>query len=238
MNSTPEHDRHRLALESLRLPQFAHRDASRPFVAALEGPNGSGKSTLCRLLSRSLNAPAVLGTDEAWFSDFFRTRMIHDAEWFSSAMFFLSGCFEQMRVLRQRSDPLIVMDRSLWSTLAVHGASSAENLQALLAMLQPIAGQIQVPDLTIVVEATFDTCKSRIARKSGLARLLDNLTANPDFHAREREFYHWLAGQRSEVVFLDANEDGSEKVAERAATIIRQRSSPPEGEFAGQPISL
>ena len=81
--------------------------------------------------------------------------MIRDAEWFASAMFFLSGCFEQMRVLRGRPDPLVIMDRSLWSTLAVHGAEDPERLEALLAMLRPVAAQIHVPDLTLVLEADF-----------------------------------------------------------------------------------
>jgi thymidylate kinase len=215
-----DQERYRLALEPLRLPRFAGRDASRPFVVALEGANGAGKTTLCHWLSRSLGAPACLGTDEAWFSDSFKTRMIRDADWFSSAMFFLSGCFEQMRVLRGWPNSLVVMDRSLWSTLAVHGAENTRRLKALLAMLRPIAAQIHVPDLTLVLEAGFETCQGRIARKSGAARLLDNLTATPVFHAREEEFYRWLARQRSEVLFLDANQAGPETLAERAAALI------------------
>jgi thymidylate kinase len=225
MNPASDQERHRLALGPLRLPRFAVRDDSRPFVAALEGANGAGKTTLCRLLSSSLAAPACLGTDEAWFSDSFKTRMIRDAEWFASAMFFLSGCFEQMRVLRGRPERLVILDRSLWSTLAVHGAESSERLEALLAMLGPIAGQIHVPDLTLVLEAGFETCQSRISRKSGAARLLDGLTATPAFHAREREFYRWLAGQRSEVLFVDANQAGPENIAERASALIRQRAA-------------
>jgi thymidylate kinase len=215
-------ERHRLALEPLRLPRFADRDASRPFVAALEGANGAGKTTLCRLLSRSLAAPACLGTDEAWFSDNFKTRMIRDAQWFASAMFFLSGCFEQMRLLPGHRVPLVIMDRSLWSTLAVQGAQSAGRLEALLAMLRPVAAQIQVPDLTLVLEADFETCQSRIARKSGTAQLLDGLTATAAFHEREQEFYHWLAGQRKEVLFLNANQAGPENIAERASALIGQ----------------
>ena len=108
--------RYRSALDSLRLPPFAVRDGSRPFIVALEGANGAGKSTLCRLLSGLLAVPACLGTDEAWFSDSFKMRMIRDAEWFASAMFFLSGCFEQMRVLGDRPDALVIMDRSLCPT--------------------------------------------------------------------------------------------------------------------------
>jgi thymidylate kinase len=220
-------ERHRLALEPLRLPRFAGRDGGGPFVVALEGANGSGKTTLCRLLSRNLGAPGCLGTDEAWFSESFKTRMIRDAEWFASAMFFLSGCLEQMRLLRGRPSPLVIMDRSLWSTLAVQGAGSAGRLKALLAMLRPVAAQIYVPDLTLVLEADFETCQSRIARKSGPARLLDGLTATAAFHAREQEFYRWLARQRKEVLFLDANQAAPENMAERASALIRERAAWP-----------
>ena len=130
-------------LESLFLPEFAGRAASRPLVVALEGPNGAGKTTLCEALARGLGARRCLGTDEAWFSEAFKTRMIRDAEWFSSALFFLSGCFEQMRALRSQPDPLVIMDRSLWSTLAVHAAEDSRRLQALLDMLRPLAPEIR-----------------------------------------------------------------------------------------------
>ena len=219
-----DQEQHRLALEPLSLPRFADRDASRPFVVALEGANGAGKSTLCHLLARTFAATACLGSDEAWLTDAFKTRMIRDAEWFVSAMFFLSGCCEQMRVLRSRPNPLVIMDRSLWSTLAVHGAENPKRLETLLAMLRPVAAQIHVPDLTLVLETDFETCQSRIARKSGVARLLDDLTATPAFHAREREFYRWLARQSSEVRILDTNQAGPEAVAKQAAAIIRDRA--------------
>jgi thymidylate kinase len=221
MNTTRDHERYRLALEPLLLPSFAARDPTRPFVAALEGANGAGKTTLCDLLARGLSASACLGTDAAWFSDSFKTRMIRHAEWFASAMFFLSGCFEQMRVLRDHPHSLVIMDRSLWSTLAVHGAESPERLAALLAMLRPIASRIHVPDLTLVLDANFETCHARIARKSGTARLLDALTADAAFHAREQEFYRWLARQRPEVRFVDANDGGPEQIAERASALIQ-----------------
>jgi thymidylate kinase len=227
MKLDSDQERYCLALDPLRLPRFAGRDADRPFVVALEGANGAGKTTLCRLLSHKLAVPACLGTDEAWFADSFKTRMIRDADWFASAMFFLSGCFEQIRVLRGRLDPLVIMDRSIWSTLAVHGAVSPERLEALLAMLQPVASEIHVPDFTLVLEASFETCQSRISRKSGAARLLDELTANSAFHARELEFYRWLARQRPEVIFLDANQAGPEDIAERASSLVRERADAP-----------
>jgi len=217
-------NQHRPTLDQMSLPGFAGREVSRPFVVALEGANGAGKSTLCQRLARSLGAHACLGTDEAWFSEAFKTRMIRDAEWFVSAMFFLSGCLEQMRVLRSCPQPLIIMDRSLWSTLAVQGAHNLERLDILLAMLRPVAAQIQVPDLTLVLDASFETCQSRIARKSGEARLLDDLTANAAFHEREHHFYQWLARQRAEVRFLDANAAGPETIAGQAVELIAEKA--------------
>jgi thymidylate kinase len=91
-------------------------------------------------------------------------------------------------------------------------------------MLRPLADQIHVPDLTLVLEVSFENCQSRVARKSGAARLLDELTATSAFHAREQEFYHWLARQRSEVAFLDANDDRPEEIAKRASALIREKA--------------
>src|SRR5215469_6034355 len=150
----------------LKLPHFAQAPTG-PVIVAIEGPNGAGKTTLSWALSRKLGVPWCLGTDEAWFAEPLKVRMIRDAEWHASALFFLSGCFEQSRLLRLRADRLIIMDRSIWSTLAVHGAEKVERLQALLAILGPIAAQVQVPHLTLVLEASFATCQSRIANKTG-----------------------------------------------------------------------
>jgi thymidylate kinase len=224
MNPAPIPERGSIVRGEILLPRFAERVRSRPFVVALEGANGAGKTTLSRLLAKHFAAPACMGTDAAWLSDAFRIRMIRDAEWYVSAMFFWSGCFEQMRVWRDRPNPLVIMDRSLWSTIAVHAADRPERLEALLGMLRPIAQQIQLPDLTLVLEASFETCQSRIANKSGTARVLDDLKANRTFHSREREFYHWLAGQRSEVLFLDVNQSSPETIAEQAAALISEKT--------------
>jgi thymidylate kinase len=218
----PELELYRRALDRLALPRFAARESCGPTIVALEGANGSGKSTLCRALAGSLGALRCLGTDEAWFAEPFKVRMIRDAEWPASAMFFLSGCLEQMRVLRERSEPLVIMDRCLWSTLAVHAATSVDRIEALLAMLSPVAREIRVPDLTIVLDASFATCQARIARKTGTARALDELTAKPAFHARERAFYRWLIRQQPGVKFLQVDRSNPEEVAAAATTLVQE----------------
>jgi thymidylate kinase len=212
----------RPVLQELSLPPFSP-SATTPFVVAIEGPNGAGKTTLSWALSRRLGVPWCLGADEAWFAEPLKVRMIRDADWFASAMFFLSGCFEQMRLLRHRADRLVIMDRCLWSTLAVHGASKSDRLQALISMLEPIANQIQIPHLTLVLEASFATCQLRISTKSGTARALDELTATEEFHAQEREFYRWLGRQVPGVLFLDADQTNAEDVAHKALALLQTR---------------
>ena len=210
-------------LGRLRLPAFSAPPAARPFIVAIEGPNGAGKTTLSWALSRELGVPWCLGTDEAWFAEPLKVRMIRDADWHASAMFFLSGCFEQSRVLRQRCDPTVVMDRSLWSTLAVHAGQSTARLETLLTMLAPVAHLICLPQFTLVLEASFATCQARIANKTGTARALDELTATAAFHERERQFYRWVGQQSNTLGFLDTNHANAAEVARRALEVIRSR---------------
>ena len=202
------------------LPKFAPRRRATPFVVAIEGPNGAGKTTLCRRLSRRFGTYTCLGTPQAWFSKRFKERMIRDADWFASAMFFLSGCLEQMRIVKASSEQLVIMDRSLWSTLAVHAAEAPQRLAAVLAMLKPVAGRVCAPDLTIVLQASFATCQGRIARKDQDSQALDHLTANVRFHAREQSFYHWLARNARRIEFLNVDNANPQRVADQAAALI------------------
>ena len=151
--------------------------------------------------------------------------MIRDAEWFASAMFFLSGCFEQMRGLPSSGTPLVIMDRSLWSTLAVHAAEDVERLEAILTMLGPIAAEIHLPDLTLVLEASFETCQTRISHKEGLSRALDALTATTDFYMREREFYRWLGCRLPTVRFLEVNTLTPAQASAAALALVRSAFS-------------
>jgi len=225
-----ENKRAGIVLNRLKLPHFSRPLKTPPRVVAIEGPNGAGKTTLCHTLARCLGVPFCLGTDPAWFTDTLKARMIRDAEWHASALFFLSGCFEQMRLLRHRPQPLVIMDRCLWSTLAVQAAQDVDRLRALLDILRPIAPLVQTPHLTLVLEASFATCQTRIARKPGQARALDELTATGAFHSLERNFYRWLSTQTTNVIFMNVDESTEEDVAKQALELVskkRPKAGPP-----------
>ena len=115
------------------------------------------------------------------------------------------------------------MDRSLWSTLAVHYAHDPARMETLFPLFELAADRLAVPDLTIVLEADAETCRQRIARKSGAEQELDAASPSDEaFRLREREFYHWLSDQGLKVVFLDANDGTPEDVCRRAAQLIRE----------------
>jgi thymidylate kinase len=151
--------------------------------------------------------------------------MIRDADWLASAMYFLSGVMESGRDVARCAAPLAVMDRSLWSTLAVHYAHDPARLQRLLPLIESVADRLKIPDLIVVLEASPETCRSRIAKKTGEERAFDS--ASPDtevFARREREFYHWLARQGLRLTFVDTDRCDPESVCRRAAELIRKSS--------------
>ncbi len=199
----------------------------RPFLVAIEGPNGAGKTRLCALLGKALGAATHRGVPAAWEDSARKLQMIRDADWLASAMYFLSGVIESSRQAAGHDVPMVgdvklqVMDRSLWSTLAVHYAHDPARLETLLPLFELAADRLAVPDLTIVLEADAETCRQRIERKSGTEQEMDAASPSDEaFHLREREFYRWLSGQGPKVVFLDVNEDSPEDVCRRAAQLI------------------
>jgi pyruvate kinase/thymidylate kinase len=217
------HEAQRLAANRRRLPRSLTPSGGAPQVVAIEGPNGAGKTLLCSLLSKRLGLPEIRGVPAGWEEASLKLRMIRDADWLASAMYFLSGVIEASREVGRSGAKLQVMDRSVWSTLAVHFAHDPRRLERLLALLDLAADRVKVPDLTIVLEAGAATCRRRIAGKSRGEQALDAASpADEDFCRREREFYHWLAEQGAKVVFLPADRGDPEDVCRRAADLIRE----------------
>jgi pyruvate kinase len=209
----------------LRRPGVPGAPAStgRSFLVAIEGPNGTGKTRLCALLGPALGAATLRGVPAGWEDSALKLRMIRDADWLAAAMYFLSGVIESSRQAAQSGAKLQVMDRSLWSTLAVHYAHDPARMEILLPLFELAADRLAVPDLTIVLEADAATCRQRTARKSAAEQEFDAASPSDEaFHRREREFYHWLSDQGFNVIFLDATQGTLQDVCCRAVELVRR----------------
>jgi len=205
------------------LPRALACTLGRPYVVAVEGPNGSGKTLLCRLLSERMGLPHLRGIPAAWEHPAMKLHMIRDADWLASAMYFLSGVIESSREAARGQGEAKVMDRSVWSTVAAHYAFDPRRLELLLPLLELAAGRIKVPDLTIVLEISPETHRQRVARKAGDAHAFDTATPLGDaFLNRERDFYHWLAGQWPKVVFITTEHCEVETVYRQAQDFVRE----------------
>ena len=222
----------RLEAKRMKFLQPPAVSTGRPFLVAIEGPNGAGKTHLCALLGQALGAATLRGVPAAWDDSPLKLHAIRDADWLASAMYFLSGVIESSRQAAGHHVPMVVggdvklqvMDRSLWSTLAVHYAHDPARLDTLLPLLELAADRLAVPDLTIVLEADAATCRQRIACKPDAEQELDAASPSDEaFRLREREFYHWLSDQGPKVVFLDANIRTPKDVCCKAVQLIRER---------------
>lgn len=206
-----------------RLPLSLKASLGAPFVVAIEGPNGIGKTTLCTRLSERFGWPLLRGVPGDWEKAAIKLHMIRDADWLASALYFLSGVIESSREAVQGEAPVCLMDRSLWSTLAVHYAHDPSRLARLLPLVDLLADRFKTPDLTIVLEASAAACARRTARKDRHERELDAASpAHEGFQSREREFYQWLAEQWPRVVFVDAEQNDPEAVFNQAAKLIQE----------------
>ena len=218
-----EHEARRLEAHRPQFPSSLVTSSGGPFVVAIEGPNGAGKTCLGRLLQERLGYRLLRGVPPAWDEPAMKMRMIRDADWLASAMWFLSGVIESSREAAAGEGDVRVMDRSVWSTLAVHYACDPGRLALLLRLAELAGDRIRVPDLTIVLEASLDTCRRRIAQKTGGQRAFDAAAlAGDDFHRREREFYRWLAAQGPKVAFIDTDRCDAEEVYRLASDCIRK----------------
>jgi thymidylate kinase len=117
------------------------------------------------------------------------------------------------------------MDRSVWSTLAVHYAHDPARMEILMPLVALAAGRIKVPDLTIVLEASPATCRQRVARKVPAERQFDLAAPCDDgFQLRQREFYRALGQQWPRMAFVDTDGRDFEAVYEQTAELVRTMS--------------
>jgi pyruvate kinase/thymidylate kinase len=188
----------------LREPRRSISDGSHHLIA-IEGSNGVGKTSLItRLRATHPDWTICRGVPDAWMEPQIKMRMIRDADWMASALYFFSGSIELareiMESLRQQISPSkVCLDRSLWSTLAVHVGHDPSRLVVLMQILEAMGGHICIPNKTIVLTASPESLCRRISGKDLSERVFDELTQNHDYWKRELAFYYWLKDAIAEI---------------------------------------
>jgi len=214
-----DYEIYRKELYKYNLP-FKKNKRNKNLIVAIEGANGSGKSTLCKILSKHFKSKIRFGVPDLFLTKELKEKMIIDANWYSSSLFFISGAIEQIKEFRKSNDKIIISDRSLWSTLSVQTSQNPKRIKALIDVAYNIEEIDIEPDITIILRADYKTCRDRIKQKSKDEQRLDSLVDSAKFYQKEEQFYNWLTFQRDNIINIDVNNISIENLSKYAIDLI------------------
>ena len=192
-------------------------------IVAIEGANGAGKSTLCKALANHFNTSIKFGIPDIFLQKDLKEKMIIDAHWYSSSLFFISGAIEQIKEFRKNKNKIIISDRSIWSTLSVQTSENPKRLKSLIDISFNLESIDVEPDITIILRADYETCRQRISYKSKDEQKLDELVNSKEFYQKENQFYNWLTFQRNNIINIDVNNITESNLSNKIIDIINEK---------------
>jgi thymidylate kinase len=192
-------------------------------IVAIEGANGAGKSTLCKALANHFNTSIKFGIPDIFLQKDLKEKMIIDAHWYSSSLFFISGAIEQIKEFRKNNEKIIISDRSIWSTLSVQTSENPKRLKSLIDISFNLESIDIEPDITIILRADYVICRQRISYKSKDEQKLDELVNSKEFYQKEDQFYNWLTFQRDNIININVNNITEADLVKKVINIINMR---------------
>lgn len=204
-------------MQQIKFPFITNDAHQKVKVLAIEGCNGVGKTTLLNTYRKqhtdtecTLCVPQVYQTAKEM-----KHFMLYESSALCSALYYLGGAVE----VKKMHDPKyfkVLFDRSVWSTFAAAYTKDETILPELFDCLKSIKQYVFIPNHIVVLEASYETCRKRIARKRAGAEF-DKDSYNQ--FAKKTHFYRMLANIGYPITFIDANEL-SEKEVYRKFDII------------------
>lgn len=205
-------------MSKIKIPFIKSSHGNETFVVAIEGCNGVGKSTLLNNIKQrqdvfkcQLCVPEVYQTEKEM-----KRFMLFESSPLCSALYYLAGAVEIYETCK--SDyPKLILDRSIWSTFAALTVKDDTLIPLLFGCLEAIKSHVYIPNLTVVLDASYQTSQMRITQKSNGAEYDKD---EEDIFYRKRHFYQILKDNGYPVMFLDVNNLNPEEVYESFMRII------------------
>lgn len=182
-----------------------------PRFIAVEGPIRVGKSSLAQVLAETLHARRIVEPENNPFLD--RFYQAESGMAFAAQMWFLMERHEQMRQVKDSTDPIVsdyIFEKD--KLFAYVNLSDAE-LALYNRYYQMFREQVPTPDLVIYLQATPDVLKQRLKRK-GVAgeRAISDAYIEQLAAAYEHFFFHYSASDllvvnTSDIDFVNNNKD-------------------------------
>ena len=182
-----------------------------PRFIAVEGPIRVGKSSLAQVLAETLHARRIVEPENNPFLD--RFYQAESGMAFAAQMWFLMERHEQMRQVKNSTDPIVsdyIFEKD--KLFAYVNLSDAE-LALYNRYYQMFREQVPTPDLVIYLQATPEVLKQRLKRKGVVGeRAISDAYIEQLAAAYEHFFFHYSASDllvvnTSDIDFVNNNKD-------------------------------
>lgn len=200
-------------MQQIKIPIIKGSAQQNVKVLAIEGCNGVGKTTLLNTYSKlhpdtecTLCVPQVYQTAKDM-----KHFMLYESSALCSALYYLGGAVEVKR-MHNPTYSKILFDRSVWSTFAAAYTKEESIILELFDCLETIKQYVFIPNHIVVLEASYITCRNRIAKKSAGSEF-DKDSYNQ--FVKKIHFYKMLANSGYPISFIDVNELTEEEVYQK-----------------------
>lgn len=185
-------------------------------IFAFEGHNGVGKSSVARQVAANIKAKYLYGVDEDTLIAGLKEKFIQKSSWYSSALFFLAGSMEtKRRIENEYKENIFILDRSFWSTLAVHWDRSESDKKQLESIVDYGKQFLPIPNIIFILTADYEECKKRInMKKDCIEKDLDSVV-DEKYYLKEKYFYNWLLENNSEetkIIKIDTTTKSEDEI--------------------------
>lgn len=197
-------------MQKLEIPYVQSSHSTNVFVLSIEGCNGVGKTTLlnrymedhpdteCRLC-----VPNVYQTSKEM-----KHFMLYESSQLCSALYYLAGAVEAFNSHNSNYSK-VLFDRSVWSTFAAAYAKDESLVPVLFNCLNAVKQQVFLPNLIIVLDASFETAKVRSSQKNVGGEF--DKDEKVVFY-KKRDFYNLMKEAGYPILFIDVNDKDPEDV--------------------------
>ena len=185
-------------------------------IFAFEGHNGVGKSSVAKQVAINIKAKYLYGVDEEILISGLKEKFIKKASWYSSALFFLSGSMETKRKIdNEYKENVFILDRSFWSTLAVHWDRSESDKKQLESIVNYGKQFLPIPNIIFILTADYEECSKRINMKKNYSEKDLDSVVDKAYYLKEKYFYNWLLKKNNEdtkIIQIDTTTKSEEDV--------------------------
>lgn len=202
-------------------------DAGSPPVVVFEGIDGAGKSSLARECVAELSRSGVKVELSGIFAtplgirlrEVFMDNSIQPISLLPELLLLGAASCAASMAASKSSAQVVLMDRSVLTTLAYHGGGLGHPIEELREMLQPALGLFR-PSLVVLVDVSVATSRQRSDAGDRIEALDD------EFRARVRAIYREIVRPYSTMMVSGENSisDNTERVVRRIENLIESEA--------------